>query len=317
MNINNIKIAILVPVYNWNIRPLIESITAQVLKSKIEKEVEVYVIDDYSNLVIHAENLMAITVAKNLGVILRYSRNEKNLGRSETRNRLLKFSASDFCLFLDSDVLPDSINFIKKYMQYADQTKFDVICGGISYKQVPTSKKCEKFYLRQGSILSVASAKIRNTNPWKFIFTSNVMVSRRAIEGVPFNADYIGYGYEDIEWAIRLSRSFKILHIDNTASHLGLLTDSIYYKKMSESTKNLAKMIKDFPIESNEIKVVRVARLLKVMPKPILLLTNYLFVKIYYGVNSFKIKNISFQLSKCLLAALQLKQQNYPLTRRS
>ena len=48
----------------------------------------------------------------------------------------------------------------------------------------------------------------------------------------PFNEQFTGYGYEDIEWGLRLANRWKVQHIENTASHLGLVTKSAALEKM-------------------------------------------------------------------------------------
>ena len=60
------------------------------------------------------------------------------------------------------------------------------------------------------------------TAPEKYVFTSNLLIRRDVFDAEPFDAGFVGWGWEDVEWGMRVSRRHPIAHIDNPATHLGL-----------------------------------------------------------------------------------------------
>jgi hypothetical protein len=89
-----------------------------------------------------------------------------------------------------------------------------------------------------GNRKEVKAASERNKEPWRHVLTSNIMVRKSVFLGTPFDERFTGYGYEDIEWGVRLAEKYRILHIDNTASHLGLVSKAKAYEKMCNSVPN-------------------------------------------------------------------------------
>ena len=106
--------------------------------------------------------------------------------------------------------------------------------------------------------------------PWAWLYTANVLVSRSTIDRVPFDGEFQGYGYEDLEWGLRVSESGRLLHIDNSVSHLGLLSKLTLSDKTREAALNLVHLWQLHPQTAETMKLVRLARLLSKLPAPIL-----------------------------------------------
>ena len=58
--------------------------------------------------------------------------------------------------------------------------------------------------------------------PEKYVFTSNLLVRRDVFDAEPFDDGFVGWGWEDVEWGMRVAAPPPDPHIDNTATHLGL-----------------------------------------------------------------------------------------------
>jgi len=230
-------LSILIPVYNWNVTLLLKRLFQEIETCALSLQVEVIVLEDCSTDVkTYADNVEFI--AENLKQYLTYEKLEQNVGRSAIRNLLAAKASGHFLLFLDCDVLPDTDDFIRHYLSLAEENCLDVVCGGISYRTRILDDPEYDYHAYLGNRKEVKPASDRNKSSWRHILTSNIMVKKSVFQGTPFNERFTGYGYEDIEWGVRLAEKYRILHIDNTASHLGLVTKAETYEKMCNSVPN-------------------------------------------------------------------------------
>lgn len=310
INKGNIRLSILVPVFNWDILLLLEKLATEINMAKIEREIEVIFIDDGSdNVETMLNNRKWIrdyqTKSK---ILLQLFENQFNLGRAGTRNLLVQKAKGEFLLFLDADVLPDDYDFIRRYLPYIYNNQFDAVCGGISYKTKIFNQSKYNFYLYLSNRNDVKPVELRNEISWKYILTSNILVRKIAFFETPFNIEFIGYGYEDIEWGYRLSQKFKILHIDNKVSHLGLLSKRVVFKKMLESINNYIHLFNLHPEAFKETSIYLFINkfsfinimFLKIFDSILRILYNLSFIS--------SITYIIFQLEKVILLTIQLKQ---------
>lgn len=117
-------ISICIPTYNTDCTELLEALSREL--NTINKEIEVLVVDDGST-VYQKRNEKKCT---DFG--FRYIAMNGNFGRVSTRIRLSKESQHPYLLFIDADMIPAYLNYIKTYLNNInDQTK--AIFGGYSY----------------------------------------------------------------------------------------------------------------------------------------------------------------------------------------
>lgn len=231
------ELSILIPVYNWDISALLGKLLAEIDAFSLQEAVEVIVLDDCSSDAALRDRNSRFA-SDNGRSYLKYGGLQKNAGRAAVRNTLAADASGSFLLFLDCDVLPDNEDFVRSYLGCAREKSYDVVCGGISYRTRILNGAEFNYHAYLGNKKEVKSAEERNQSPWRFILTSNIMVRKTVFQGTPFNENFTGYGYEDIEWGVRLAENYRILHIDNTASHLGLVTKAKAYEKMCNSVPN-------------------------------------------------------------------------------
>jgi hypothetical protein len=106
----------------------------------------------------------------------------------------------------------------------------------------------------------------RRKHPEKYVFTSNLLVRRDVFEAEGFDSGFTGWGWEDVEWAMRVAARYPVEHIDNTATHMGLDTAANLARKYEQSVANFARVVsKHFDVVSS-YPSYRVARLLKRVP---------------------------------------------------
>ena len=301
-------LSILIPVYNWNVTLLLRKILDEINGLSLDGRVEVIVLDDCSTA---ADILLANEkfIAENQQAYLHYSRLDQNAGRSVVRNILTERAQGEFLLFLDCDVLPDSDHFIRNYLEYVDLKDHDVVCGGRSYHTRILQGKEYDYYEYFGKRKEVKTAEERNSEPWRHILTSNVMVRRDAYREVPFNDQFIGYGYEDIEWGIRLAERWSVLHIDNTASHLGLVSKTTAHEKMRQAVPNYLLLRRQYPAAFAVATVGKLAQVLSVLPLQTLTRLDRFFAQLFLNNSgSCNVAFTLFQLDYSVLLAKELKK---------
>lgn len=162
----------------------------------------------------------------------------ENKGRSAARNRLEDMARSEWLLFLDADMIPDDLNFLVRYKDVISAHQEPMlIVGGFSLLQAPSDPTTD-LHRAQSERSECLSAEVRNQKPGRYVFTSNVLAHKEIMIIVPFDPAFTGWGWEDVDWGIRASKRYQVLHIDNTATHLGLDTPASLMKKYGQSAAN-------------------------------------------------------------------------------
>ncbi len=188
-----------------------------------------------------------------------------NLGRARGRNRLASEARGRWLLFLDSDMLPDSPHFLHAYLELIERSPPAVAFGGFSLDQAPA--RGEHALHRYMALASDCSpAEVRRREPEKHVFTSNLLVRRDVFEAERFDEGFTGWGWEDVEWAMRVVRSNAIIHLDNPATHLGLDPAPALIAKFEQSTANFARVVASHREVVTHYPSYRAARMLKAVP---------------------------------------------------
>lgn len=195
----------------------------------------------------------------------RFIDNPKNAGRAEGRNRLAANARGQWLLFLDSDMLPDGAAFLGAYLDLVRTEGPAIAFGGFSLDQAPDTRQ-HALHRSMALKSDCTPAPQRRAAPEKHVFTSNLLVRRDVFEAEPFDSGFSGWGWEDVEWAMRAGRRYPILHIDNPATHLGLDTAPVIAGKYEQSAANFARVVAAHPDIVAGYPSYRVARLLKRMP---------------------------------------------------
>lgn len=223
---------------------------------------EIVVLDDGGGDDALAERI-ARRVEK-LRVPVRFVRLSSNEGRAKGRNRLASHARGGHFLFLDSDMLPDTPDFLSRWAAVAE-TGAPVAFGGFTLDQTP--QRPETALHRAMSLKSDCTpAPERAKAPEKHVFTSNLLVRRDVFETIGFDEGFAGWGWEDVEWAMRVVRQHPILHIDNTATHLGLDTAPVMATKYEQSAANFARVVKSHRDIVSAYPSYKVASALKPVP---------------------------------------------------
>jgi glycosyltransferase involved in cell wall biosynthesis len=188
-----------------------------------------------------------------------------NQGRSAARNRLIASSRAPFILFLDSDMLPDGPDFLARWVELASSGNVEIAYGGYSTLQVPD---CAALALakRVAEGSDCASAAQRQAGGALNVATSNLLVAKPIFSDTPFDTDFSGWGWEDVDWALRAAaKGHAIRHVDIPATHLGLDEAAVLLDKFAKAGPNFRRMIDRHP-EMADLRGTRLARRLSRIP---------------------------------------------------
>ena len=188
-----------------------------------------------------------------------------NEGRSQGRNRLATAARGQTWLFLDSDMRPDRPDFLQAWLALIRQDDPAVAFGGFSLLQASTDAQfaVHRALATRSECLPV---EVRRLNPEKYVYTSNLLVRRDVFESEAFDPGFSGWGWEDVEWAMRVSRAHPVQHVDIPATHMGLDTVESLMRKYEQSGANFARVIARHPDIIATYPSYRAARKIRRLP---------------------------------------------------
>lgn len=239
-------ISVLIPVFNYDVCELVETLHKQAEQEGIE--FEVLVLDDASDLDYKKINRSLKCLSH-----VRYLEEPINLGRSKIRNKLAEIAQYDNLLFLDCDSGIRNPLFIKNYLAVAG--KFPVVYGGRLYTEDEKVATAYKLHWLYGIKREQSTANNRNVEPNRSFQTNNFLIHKPVLTQIGFNEKITGYGHEDTLFGYELKkRNICIKHIDNPVFHLGLEPSEEFLRKTREGIKNLKRIMR---INGNEKRLVR------------------------------------------------------------
>ncbi len=222
-------ISIAIPIHNYLVVNLVKTIVYQI--SKIGIDYEIICLDDASTDIEITSQNKEIQELKNCF----YYTNETNLGRTRTRTLLAKKAKFNWILFLDADVIPMHETFISSYISFLNSDS-EVIFGGYQYYDFHENRNTVLRW-KFGKKRESQSAEVRDKNPYSFLFSGNILIRKNIFLSVQFpDKNYYGM---DFFFSYNLhQKKIKITHIDNPIYHLGLESNSVFFKKSLEAVEN-------------------------------------------------------------------------------
>jgi glycosyltransferase involved in cell wall biosynthesis len=251
-------ISVLIPFYRDDPAPLLAALAGEAADG-----VEVVVLNDGSG-----DASLSTAVSQQVTghpLPVRFIDNPINEGRAKGRNRLAAAARGQWLLFLDSDMLPDSPRFLSRYIELVKSEAPAVAFGGFSLDQTPDAPR-HALHRAMALKSDCAPVSVRKLAPEKHVFTSNLLVRRDVFDSEAFDEGFSGWGWEDVEWAMRVSRRHPITHLDNTATHLGLDVAPVIAGKYEQSAANFARVVAAHRDIVSQYPSYKVAGLLKRIP---------------------------------------------------
>ncbi len=153
---------------------------------------------------------------------------EKNQGIAKTRNNLADVAKGDYLLFLDADVYPVSMCFIKNYVD--KRVDDGVLCGGMTFRLDGPVKM---------SPLRYQYGMKYESKQTQFI-SLNFFLPASVFHKVRFNESFSKYGHEDTQFGADLRNAgYKILDVDNPVYHDNGDTSEHFLNKTRVAIDNL------------------------------------------------------------------------------
>ena len=254
------RISICVPTLRHDVTPLLEGLS----KCEATEAVEVIVYDDGSRD--HDFLAKMEASAGQARVAVRIVSAHRNRGRAAARNSAIAHARADWILMVDADMTPDTPVFLQAYLDAIDHAwRHAVIVGGYSLLSAPKDRAyaLHRWQARKSECIPAAE---RSKAPGRYVFSSNVLVHRAVLDACPFDESFTGWGWEDTDWGLNAQKLFPILHIDNTATHLGLDSATQLMGKYARSGGNFARMAARHPEDAAAMPLFRMATRLRAMP---------------------------------------------------
>ena len=234
-------LSILIPTYNHSIVALVKGVHQQATKAKIP--FEILVLDDCStDLKISIDNERI-----NQLEFCDLQKNQKNIGRTASRNFLASKASYELLLFLDADVLPKYDDFIDRFELHKIKNP-KIIFGGVCYTLEKPSKDLILRW-KYGHKRETKSVKERNKNSYSIVSSSLLIDKEVFFKNNTSTANTYGL---DILFSGNLQKNrVKVKHIDNPVYHLGLEKNSAFLNKSLEAVKSTYLLEKNSQIEKD------------------------------------------------------------------
>lgn len=195
-------LSILIPTHNCECVALCSYLSQQICIDELDAEV--IVVDDASTNEEVKENNRTI----NGFAYCRVVELEKNIGIAKNRNYLADVAKGDYLLFLDADVYPVSLDFLKNYID--NRVDDGVLCGGMTFRLDGPVRMSPLRYL-YGMSYEVKQPQFISLN---FFLPASVF------KKVRFNESFSKYGHEDTQFGSDLqSAGYRIVKTNNPVYH--------------------------------------------------------------------------------------------------
>lgn len=236
-------LSILIPIYNFDCRNLVQSLIGQC--EKLTQKYEIIAFDDASTATYQNIN-QDLKTLKNV----HYKVLPQNVGRSKIRNLLAAAAQYEYLLFMDCDSRVVQDRYISDYLKYAKPRQ--VIYGGTFYSFNPPEDERLLLHWKVGCQREQMPADLRQVKPYGRFTTNNFLVPKSIFQNIQFEENLRQYGHEDTLFAFALEeKGVPILHLDNPLEHVGLETNVVFLRKSEQAIQNLVFLAKTAtPVET-------------------------------------------------------------------
>ena len=243
-------LSILIPVYRFDVRPLVQNLLQQARQLTVEWEI--CCLDDGSP---EAIRILNREIASWPGV--RYRELPENVGRSRIRNLLADEARFPYLLFMDCDGLPAQPSFLASYLECARPDL--VVAGTRAYPEQAPADPLRFFHWYYGHQREQRPAADRNRQPYDAFCTFHFLCPADIFRSIRLDESLRQYGHEDTQFGADLrEKGIPVLHIDNAYVHQDIETTEIFLEKTRQGIENLALLgLKNPNLGSRLLKLFR------------------------------------------------------------
>ena len=253
------KLSVLIPFYKDNASTLLQDLDVQITNNPIEV---LFYDDGTGDPVLTVQMRGGIQTAKGAVKLIT---NAANQGRSAARNGSFEAARADWVLFLDADMRPSSDNFLENYLRLVETDSTDIIFGGFEV-ETHQADPDRDLHRALSEISDCLTLDERQAGGPQYVASSNLCVRRQVLEIEPFDSGFTGWGWEDSEWAARVSKRFTLVHVDNPAIHLGLETTATLLNRFATSGPNYLRFTKAHPELAERLPLYNISKSLGRLP---------------------------------------------------
>ncbi len=253
-----IRLSVLIPFYKDDPADLVRALAEQAGSAG---DVEILLHDDGEPDPELNARLTRIIAAMTQPVRLLTS--TRNRGRSGGRNLLAQQARGEWLLYLDADMQPGHAAFLDTYREVMSETRSDAVFGGD--ETLWPDDPALQLHAALSRTSDQNDAEARNAIGASAFCASNILVKADVMEAVPYDTDFTGWGWEDVDWAVRAAGRFTLSHVDNPAAHGGLQGADVLLAKFKEGAVNYKRLLDRNP-ELASLPGARTARLIGRVP---------------------------------------------------
>lgn len=253
------KLSVLVPFYRDDATDLISALDAQMKSLSIEV---LFYDDGTGDKALTARMARAAGAAAGAFCLIT---NPDNQGRSAARNALYEAARSDWVLFLDADMLPARDDFLQNYLSLITVRAADILFGGFEV-ETQAEDADRDVHRALSAVSDCLSLDERQAAGPQYVASSNLCVRREVLDKEPFDSGFSGWGWEDSEWAARVSKRFTLIHVDNPAIHLGLETTDTLLRRFANSGQNYRRFTGAHPELATTLPLYNISKKLGRLP---------------------------------------------------
>ena len=260
---SGIRMSVLIPFYRDDPTSLARTLADEI--SAHELPIEIVLFDDGE-----PDPELNTNVAQTIDTLAAPARlltARRNVGRAAGRNRLASAAIGEWLLFLDADMTVSN-SFLQTWLEQIDGFEFDAAFGG--YTADPVQEKAHHLHAALARSSDENSAQCRNEIGATAFCTSNLLARADLMRKIGFDEHFTGWGWEDVDWAVRADQVGELVHIDNPAGHSGWQSPEVLLDKFRDAARNYARLLQKHP-ELATLPGARAARILKSIPGQALL----------------------------------------------
>lgn len=251
-------LSVLAPFYRDNPVPLVGTLARQI--GALEQRVEIVLFDDgMPDPELNSAVEQALDVLPVPACLVTAGR---NVGRAAARNRLAAAARGDWLLYLDADMdVPDG--FLARYLDAIAADEFDAAFGG--YAPGPATEPRHRLHAALAAASDVHDAASRTRIGATAVCSSNLLVRADLMARTPFDEGFTGWGWEDVDWAVRADTAGRLIHLDNPARHDGWQDAPVLLAKFRDAATNYARLLAKHP-QLARLPGAKAAQTLRALP---------------------------------------------------
>jgi len=282
-------LSVLIPYFKDDPTALLHALLSQTTE---QEGVEILIYDDGTDDINLNAKVCAAVKSAHSPVHLMIAHHNK--GRSAARNALREHAKADWVLFLDADMRPVSHRFLNDYVSLVKANVADIIFGGFTVPEKAETPD-QELHRALSAVSDCLSLAARQAAGPQFVASSNLCVRKTVLAAEGFDDGFTGWGWEDSEWAARVTKRFELMHADIPALHLGLENTETLLRRFKTSGHNYVRFTKKHPDIAKTLSLFQISQKLRKTPGQ-KLMRPFLKLAVKLNVMPIKLRLIALKL---------------------